>query len=1010
MRLRRIQRSRQRRRSPIAASLTIALVILAAPATEITATDPPTAAEPTAQASSALEVIESSRGGRHWIDESTDPPKTPEQTLQSFSIEPGYEISLFAAEPLVRDPVAICFDAAGKMYVVEYGDYPIGPEDGGDPLSRIVILQDTDGDGKADQRTVFAEKLDFAHSLMPYRGGLLVGAKTKVLHLVDTDGDSVADRTTTLLDGFTPAHPQMQVGNPRYGIDNWIYFNYGPGEVTTLENAEQTIKLPRKDFRLDPKTMAIESEPGMGQFGNTVDRWGNRFYCTNRNPIITTLLPTNVLKRNPFLVISDASYDVAPSGGDSRVYPKVAMKSNYLSHAGTHTSACGTTAYVGPLGDPSFQNSVFVCEPIGHLVTRSVIEADGVGLQARRAQAKADFIASTDTWFRPSSLATGPDGGLYLADMYRLWVEHPKFLPPEIAAKLDWRAGEDRGRIYRIVPKDASLGQYQAPQTIDDQVAMLASDNGWQQFTAQRLLVERGDASVAMKVTPYLTHARPTTRIHALWTLHGLGKLDAEQLQAICEDSDSRCRTHGLKVAALVADASLRESIAKAAADDPSIQVRFQLAQLLGTLPAGKVLTEVGIKLARQDGSDRRFADGWLTSMSRNSGEMLIRLAGTNEASFGQGQAGLIKRLAEVVGARGDQAELRRVLDSLGQGALNSTFESAVLSGLASGLSRYRGSMGRLSLAQLINQPPESLAESVAGLDRILERNRKLAGDDRASVRERIAAIELLSHQSSEANQTLYLGILENHPTTAIQSAVVAAIGRSPSTENVRALVERWQDLRPSVRPEVLTILLRRHESTTMMLDAIGAKQISAAGLSLDQRVRLLKHPNEAIRSSATRLLGGAVSKDRQKVAKTYEAALSMTADPTAGKQVFAKVCASCHRVAGEGQLTGPDLTDASNRSKAALLYDILDPNSKVEPRFTASTVLTVDGDVFSGLIDQEGDEAIVLKMAEGKSKTIGRSEIEQIKVSEVSLMPEGIEKDITPQQMADLLAFLTGR
>ncbi|MEL6109787.1 MAG: PVC-type heme-binding CxxCH protein, partial [Planctomycetota bacterium] len=267
---------------------------------------------------SALEVIESVRGGRHWVDKQPDPPRTPEASLKSFEIEQGFKIELFASEPLVKDPVSIAFDHRGRMFVVEYGDYPEGPPDGGSPLSRIVMLEDTDGDAVADTRHVFADGLDFAHSIMPYRDGLLVGAKTKILHLVDTDDDSVADQTHVLFDGFKPAHPQMQIGNPRWGIDNWVYLNYGPGSIRSSKEPNQVVEMPRKDFRFDPQSLRFESDAGMGQFGNTIDRWGRRFYCTNRNPILTTFLSKEVLSRNPYRDASRGFYDVGKAGGETR--------------------------------------------------------------------------------------------------------------------------------------------------------------------------------------------------------------------------------------------------------------------------------------------------------------------------------------------------------------------------------------------------------------------------------------------------------------------------------------------------------------------------------------------------------------------------------------------------------------------------------------------------------------------------------------------------------------------
>ncbi len=580
------------------------------------------AADPQQQppAQNALNMIEGVRGGRHWVDAETAPPKSPQESLASLQIEPGYEIKLFAAEPLVRDPVAITFDQQGQMYVVEYGDYPIGPPEGEDPLSKIVMLEDTNHDGVADQRHVFADKLDFAHSLMAYDGGLLVGAKTKILFLKDTDGDHRADVNEVLFDGFVPAHPQMQIGNPRWGIDNWIHLNYGPGKITASNKPGEVIEIPRKDVRFNPRTMELQADSGLGQFGNTIDRWGNRFYCTNRNPIMTTFLPPDVLARNPYHVVAKAYYDVGKAGGDTRVYPLVEMKSNYLSHAGTHTSACGTTAYTGDLSSGDFLDSVFVCEPIGHLVTRSIVKPDGLRLSAHRAQPKSDFIASTDTWFRPSSLANGPDGSLYLADMYRLWVEHPKFLPPEIAAKLDWRAGEDRGRIYRIIPQGATPRPFDPPKSDQDAVDMIADTNGWRQFLGQRLLIEKQAKQVAPLVRNLLgDQSQATTRLHALWTLDGLESLRSSDVIQALGDADANVRVGGLKLAGqFLGDAEVLSAVT-ARADDSDVRVRFQVAIALSATDSPEA-TEILGKLALRDGHDPWFADGLLTSAKNRVG------------------------------------------------------------------------------------------------------------------------------------------------------------------------------------------------------------------------------------------------------------------------------------------------------------------------------------------------------------------------------------------------------
>ena len=961
----------------------------------------------------ALNLIEGVRGGRHWVDDETAPPKSPQDSLASLRVESGYEIELFAAEPLVMDPVAITFDQQGRMFVVEYGDYPIGPPEGEAPLSRIVMLEDTDGDGTADQRQLFADKLDFAHSLMAYDGGLLVGAKTKILFLKDTDGDHAADVQQVVFDGFTPAHPQMQIGNPRWGIDNWIYLNYGPGKITSSDHPDQVMAMPRKDVRFHPYTRELEADSGLGQYGNTIDRWGNRFYCTNRNPIMTTFLPPPVIARNPYHVVSNAHYDVGKSGGETRVYPLVEMKSNYLSHAGTHTSACGTTAYTGDLSDGDFLDSVMVCEPIGHLVTRSIVKPDGVRLTAERAQPKSDFIASTDTWFRPASLANGPDGALYLADMYRLWVEHPKFLPPEIAAKLDWREGEDRGRIYRITPKGAKTRPFLAPKTDDDAVGLLADSNGWRQYLGQRLLVENRAEAAASSVRELLDgRQHATTRLHALWTLDGLSSLQPSDVIVAMRDEHANVRMSALKLSRRWLDqAEVMDAVAVCAGDE-DVRVRFHVALALSGSESSRA-TELLGTLALRDGGDRWFADGLLTSCKDRAGLILGRLLATDEF-VSQGDArriDLVKRLTSVIGARGNVEELATLFASLSADETEGDWwRTAAISGLGQGLPRHRGELGRMTLAKLLATPPKPLAKSTESLQRLFKRTQIVARDPNRSVADRAAAVELLAYQPFAEVAPAFEELLSNDQPVEVQTACIDALSTNGSTAAATIVLDRWSELGPAVRGTALDLLLRRVDSTRLALEAMAAGKMQASALSIDHRVRLLKHSDDALRKQATKLFGGAVSANRAKVAKEYETSLSLTASAAEGQKVFTRICANCHRIDGKGHDAGPDLSDVRNRSKPALLYDILDPNSKVEPRFTAYSVLTLDGLIYNGLIESESADAVVLKMAEGKRQTIGRAQIDQIKVSNVSLMPEGIEKDITPQQMADLLEFLKSR
>jgi putative heme-binding domain-containing protein len=653
------------------------------------------------------------------------------------------------------------------------------------------------------------------------------------------------------------------------------------------------------------------------------------------------------------------------------------------------------------------------------LVTRYLVQPNGAQLVAKRARAQADFLASTDTWFRPVSLANGPDGALYLADMYRLWVEHPRFLPQEVAQKLDWRAGEDRGRIWRIVPADwqPSAPSFELPSSAVEIVNLLQVSNGWQRQLAQRLTVERQSFEAIPELRRLiLADSDPFSPQHSLWTLHGLGRLAPADVERGMQSKFANVRLHAVRLArSFPTFPSVVDGLLRAAQDDQAF-VRFQAALALGDVDDSRA-TEALARIAIRDQAEEWTVTAILTSARERSSALLSRLlesASEPDVVYHPqpDSKRLIQQLSEIVGVRGQLEEVRLLLEAIGSHVQSPRWwQMVALDGLAAGLSRSSGPLERLTISKLVEAPPESLEQSVAGLHEFLLASEKVALDPQADLNQRIAAASLLSYLQRDQAESAVDQLLSLSQPSEIQLAALEALKSMTADgfdSEATLILRRWPMLKPQARSEALKLLLGSKAATRQLLSSFAEQKIEASILSLDQRAVLLTHPDPGIQQLAQSTLGRGVSVDRQSAVVQYRPALDLPGHASTGRQLFERHCAVCHRFRAFGQQVGPDISDAFNRSKAALLVDILDPNQKVEPLYTAYQVLTDDGKVFQGLLASESAEAIVLKLADGKEAVVQRSQIEQMQSTGKSLMPEGFEKEFSQQDMADLLAFLT--
>ena len=405
-------------------------------------------------------AIQASGGSDVSVRDGQEQALSPEASRKRIQLDGPYEVQLVAAEPLVLDPVECTWDEKGRMFVADMRDYPLGPPKPGDPwLSRIQLLTDDDGDGRMDKAVTFADHLDNVQGLLPYNGGLIATTRSQILFLKDTNGDNVADQIKPLIKGFNPRHSQLQVSAPRWGPDGCVHFNNGldAKEIYPADKPADVVNIPGSNFKWDPRTNAITPTGGKGQYGGAFDDYGHHFYCSNRNPVMFTVMPYEAMLRNPHAGITQVHEDIATPGAETRVYPLQITHTTADAHAGTNTACSGLGVYRGQLM-PELRNNVFVPDPTGQLVTRYKIEPNGASLKATRVGDRTEFFRSSDEWCRPVNFTTGPDGAIYICDIYRRWIDHARFFPEEFVKIHDMRQGENEGRIWRVVPKGTQSG------------------------------------------------------------------------------------------------------------------------------------------------------------------------------------------------------------------------------------------------------------------------------------------------------------------------------------------------------------------------------------------------------------------------------------------------------------------------------------------------------------------------------------------------------------------------
>jgi putative membrane-bound dehydrogenase-like protein len=968
------------------------------------------------------------------------PATEPAKAAASFETRDGFRMELIAAEPLVTSPVALEYDEDGRGWVLEMRDYPftdkntdkpLADKSGDAPLGRIRVLRDTNGDGVFDESKIFVDEISWPTGLACWKGGVFVAATPDLWYFKDTDGDGKADVREKLFTGFRKYNIQAVINNLRWGLDHHVYGAGGAngGKIESLRDPQApAITLAANDFRIHPVTAKFETLSGGARFGHSFDDWGNRFLCNIRNPVIHVVLPAHYLARNPAVPVQKALFDVADAGDTLPVYrispseawrrlraqrwsgdeEGLAYPRSELVPDGYFTSACGITIYRGDAYPPEYYGQAFLSDVAGNLVHREALTPAGVTFRSRRIDDRTEFVSSTDIWFRPVNFVNAPDGTLHVVDMYRETIEHPWSIPEDIKAALDLESGRDRGRLWRLAPpgfKSPKLLRLGSASTAE-LVAQLENRNAWHRETAHRLLFERQDQSAVEPLRKLLERsASPLARLHALWSLEGLGALSDSDLLRGLSDEIGGVREHAVRLAEprLNSIPKLRDGIFELAGD-PDRRVRFQVAFSLGEV-AGDGASAALIRIARDDPGDEHLRAAVLSSSARRGARLLAGLLGDQEFAAKDEARPLFRLLAQTLAADNAADDLKAVGKILVEAPTNNQtrpWKTEVIGGLGDGIKRS----GKTLAAVYADVDPRVNALTAD----LLRDAARLAVDPNAGISERVQAAQMLGLGKFDAARDTLLACLDPQQPPGVQLAAVRTLAAFPGEEVARRLLAGWRTYSPPVRTELVEALLARRERVPLLFDEIQQGRIGVGQVSAVRRGLLMRHADAAIRDRAKVLFARDIPGPRADVVKDYEQKLAaLTGKAGRGQVIFERDCATCHRLGGKGFDVGPNLETIRHHAPRQVLANILDPGREVSPAYIEYVVVTKEGRTATGIMTAETATSISLRRPNDVSETILRDDIEEIASSGKSLMPEGFEKKIPPQEMADLLVFLLG-
>jgi putative membrane-bound dehydrogenase-like protein len=937
---------------------------------------------------------------------SGQPYLPPEETAATFRLPGGFEVKLVAAEPDVINPIAMCFDERGRLWVVESFEYPKGAAPGTKPRDRIKIFEDTDNNGRADKITIFADGLNLATGIAVGYGGVFVGAAPDLLFLRDTDGDDRADTREVLLTGFGREDTHELLNTFTWGPDGWLYGCHGVfthSKVrrpdSSASDSEPPVQMNAAVWRYHPRTHKFDifAEGTSNPWGIDFDNRGNMFLTCCVIPHMFHMIPGGRYirqagqNRNPY---------------DFGQLPEI---SDHLHHEESGWAHAGCVVLDSDMWPAELRGSVIFGSIHGNSIKRDVLRPNGSTFTASHAP---DFLQSADKNFRPVNQLIGPDGAIYIIDWCDQWPCHQT--PPDLWDK-------ERGRVFKIQrtnKQDAAptdLGKLSDDRLVDE----LASSNPYVYRTALRLLAERQSKAVAPRLRQMIYHGESPAALRGLWALNAVASVDRQLATELVTHPNESIRIWAIRLAPEAITGDLADRLLQ---ENSTAAVRLQMAassQQMQPEAARQVLSRLAMH--GQDADDRSiplmiwFALEPLVERERDW--MLEWLKDVTRGDRLISRELVPRVMRRLVATR--RADHLQVCIEFASTVADSHVRRSAIEGVVAGLAGRRlqpPSGWPATRAKLMRNADPELVRNVRRLGAHFRDSAAIRDEEATAVdgsrpeAERVEAVRSIAvAQLPESLEVLQRLLAANEPE-ALRGEALRSLGGYDSPRIPRLVIDQWQQLNDRLRTEAQTLLTARIDWASALLDAIAERQLEPTAISASgaQRIAALKEPNltlklektwGSIRQQTPAEIDGLIARMRIVVERGQ-------ANAEAGKQVFEQKCAVCHKFNGRGADVGPDIT-GSDRSIEYLLINILDPTRVVGQPYYTHVVATKGGRVVSGKLVSDTPAAVTLQGENNKIDVIARDEIEDYTVKHVSVMPEGLPKDMTEEQFRDLIRFL---